>query len=55
VNKSEPPIEENLALAANTKKGRGRWFPAQKNKGKRPKPNRETRQIDMSKIGCYDC
>lgn len=55
MGKGEPPSEENLALAINTRKGRGRRFPSQKNKGRRPISNRERKQIDMSKIKCYNC
>jgi hypothetical protein len=43
-------LQENLALAANMKKGKGKKFP-QKNKGKgiqKPKS-------DLSKIICYTC
>ena len=51
--KKELPSEENLALTANTKKGKGKKFPFQKNKGRKFKGNR--RQLDMSKIRCYEC
>ena len=45
-----PVLQENLALAANMKKGKGKKFP-RKNKGKgiqKPKS-------DLSKIICYTC
>ena len=48
-----PSREDNLALAANTKKGKGKKFSRQKNKGKgnfKGKP-----KSDMSKIICYNC
>ena len=47
-----PSHEENLALAANMKKGKGKKF-FRKNKGKgnlKDKP-----KSDMSKIICYNC
>ena len=53
MNKSEPPIEENLALAASTNKGGGIRFPSQKSKGKKFKENQ--RKLDLSKIRCYKC
>lgn len=48
----EPLVEENLALAANTKKG-GKKFYSQKRKFKKFKGN--LKQLDMSKIRCYEC
>ena len=47
LNKSGPPSEENLALVANARKGRGRRFPSTKDKDKRPDSDRERRQKDM--------
>jgi hypothetical protein len=55
MNKNDPPAEENLALAANTKKGRGQRFPSRKNSDRRPNPNQGRRRRDMSKIKCFDC
>ena len=45
-----PFHEENLALATNMKKGKGKKFP-RKNKGK----NNQKPKSDMSKIICYTC
>jgi hypothetical protein len=39
MNKSEPLVEENLALAASTKKGGSRRFPSHKSKGRKFKGN----------------
>ena len=45
--------KKNLALATSTKKGNGKRFSCQKNKGKRNfKGNQKS---DMSKIKCYNC
>lgn len=54
MNKSDPPSEENIALVANTKKGRGRRFPSQNNNDRNPKINQERRQVDVSNVKCYD-
>ena len=55
MNKSGPPSEENQALAANARKGKGRKFPFKKNKDKRLDSDRERRPRDMSKVKCFNC
>jgi hypothetical protein len=55
LSKGEPHGEENLALAANTRKGRGRRFPSRKNQDRRPGQDHERKKIDMLKIKWYNC
>lgn len=55
MNKSGPLNEENQALAAKTRKGKGRNFPFKKNKDKRLASNRDHRSSDMSKVRCFNC
>lgn len=55
MGKGEPPSEENQALVANARKGKGRRFPSQKRKGKRINSSRERKQLDMSKVKYFNC
>jgi len=52
-NRSGPSNEENISLTTNTKKGKGKKFSFQKNKGRKFKGKRKAN--DLSKIRCFNC
>ena len=53
MSKGEPSPKENLALTTHTKKGKGKKFPYQKNKGRKFRGKRKI--VDLSKIRCFSC